>query len=764
MSGVRHTLKHTIQLPLGAVMAATMCVAGGACFLALASTTQVLPRTIVAVGMFLAATLLTVTSALYLTDRLGREQRERERVERCLREALDALRCQKLALDAHAIVSETDADGWITYVNDRFCAISGFTRAEVIGQNHRCLNSAHHPRQFWADMYAKVAKDGIWHSEICNRAKDGSLYWEETTVVAFRDQRGKLARYVSVRTDITERKRAQAEAAKQRAHLELFVEHVPAPVAMFDREMRYIGHSRRWLTDYRLQDGIIGKSHYEVFPEIPERWKVIHRRCLAGAVERNDEDCFVRADGSRQWLRWEVRPWFMPDGQIGGIVMFTEDISESRAAAEKIAQSERLLRTILDVLPQRVFWKDRQGRYGGANQRFLADCGMSEVVGKDDYDMPWTREQSDFFRTCDQRVMETGVPEIEIIEPLSDAAGAAKWLSTSKVPLCNDAGEVVGVLGTSLDITRLKQLERDAEERLARLESAEAIARIGHWTWDPSTPQGHGSRQLYRLFGRDADRDTLSYAEVLALLVPQDSERLDAAVHRAVERGEGFGLQLQLRQEANGCEFLWVQAQVERDAQGKVQGLCGTTMDITERVRRERDLERARTAAEEGSRAKSEFLAAMSHEIRTPMNGVLGFTHLLLESSLDAEQRDFATTIKKSAEALLTIINDILDYSKIEAGKLTLEMVPCDILGAACDVVDLLEYRAVEKGLELALQADTDAMPQLIVDPGRVRQVLLNLVGNAIKFTADGHVLVELRTFRGSETEPGCVRVSVTDT
>jgi PAS domain S-box-containing protein len=197
---------------------------------------------------------------------------------------------------------------------------------------------------------------------------------------------------------------------------------------------------------------------------------------------------------------------------------------------------------------------------------------------------------------------------------------------------------------------------------------------------------------------------------------------------------------------AHRPEGRWIlsTASLVKNDDGSIAGAVTTMHDFTDRKRIEEELIRAREAAESGSRAKSEFLASMSHEIRTPMNGVVGMTGLLLDTQLSAEQRDFVETIRASGDALLTIINDILDFSKIEAGQIDLERQPFDIRQCVEEALDLIGHGAIVKGLELAGYVAPDVPKMLFGDVSRLRQVLVNLIGNAVKFTEKGEVVVEI--------------------
>jgi PAS domain S-box-containing protein len=228
------------------------------------------------------------------------------------------------------------ADGTYTFVNAAYCRYLQRSAEQLIGQKVWQFIPAQQRPSTEAFLAGITPEDPVASIEYEVPGPAGEARWMEWTDRGFFDERGRLVEFQAVGHDITDRKRAEEVIKQSEEQVRHFVRHVPAAAAMFDRDMRYLIYSPRWLTDYKLGDqDLCGRSHYEVFPEIPERWKEVHRRCLAGATEVHDDDSFVRADGSTDWLRWEVRPWRNARNEIGGIIMFTEVITERKRAEEE---------------------------------------------------------------------------------------------------------------------------------------------------------------------------------------------------------------------------------------------------------------------------------------------------------------------------------------------------------------------------------------------------------------------------------------------
>jgi PAS domain S-box-containing protein len=443
-----------------------------------------------------------------------------------------------------------------------------------------------------------------------------------------------------------------------------------------------------------------------------------------------------------------------------------------------IAHERDLLHTLMDNVPDAIYFKDLQSRFLRVNRSLAQRFGLSdpaEAIGKTDFDF-FTEEHARQAYLDEQEVIRTGQPVVAREEKEVWSDGRVSWASTTKMPLRNGDGLIVGTFGVSRDITNRKQTEADLRQAKELAESSQQRTRlIVDSAYDAYVAMNSGgciidwNRQAELTFG-------WSRAEVLGRLL---HEIIIPPAYRAahvhglehfLQTGEGPVLQRRIEVPAlrrDGSEFL-VELTISPIRYGPEWVFSAFLHDITERKQAEEELRKARDAAEAASQAKSEFLANMSHEIRTPMNAIIGMSELLLDTPLNIEQRDYLETVKKSADALLSVINDILDFSKIEAGKLELENFPFDLRDSIGDMLNTLALRAHQKGLEVACHITPDVPDVVIGDPARLRQVLINLVGNAIKFTEKGEVVVDVQmqeaTRGGPHPEPCLLHFSVRDT
>jgi PAS domain S-box-containing protein len=294
---------------------------------------------------------------------------------------------------------------------------------------------------------------------------DGERRWAILRGEPEIDAKGALLHLRGTVQDITRRKRTEQALAEREALLRLFVEHAPAALVMFDKGMRFLAASRRWIYDHGLENReIIGRKLYEIIPDIPERWKAVNVRCLAGEVITADHDRFDRADGSVLFVRWEVRPWRDFNGEVGGVLLFMEDITESTRSQERLNQGEERLGAILDGVDACIYLKDRQGRYLFANKavRRIWKAELAEIVGFTD-DKFFDAETVARVRVNDRRVLEDGetLRELEPVAVLG--TGEAVTYLSFKLPLRGPDGAIYAVCGISTDITERAR----AEERLA---------------------------------------------------------------------------------------------------------------------------------------------------------------------------------------------------------------------------------------------------------------------------------------------------------
>ncbi len=427
-----------------------------------------------------------------------------------------------------------------------------------------------------------------------------------------------------------------------------------------------------------------------------------------------------------------------------------------------LAQERTLLHALIDNIPDYVYVKDIESRFTVANQAVATLMGAksaAEMIGKTDFDY-YPKELAATFRKDEQEIISSGRSVIQKEETSVDSAGREKWWLTTKVPLRDARGRVVGIMGIGRDITARKKADRE-EERAN--EATEAANRAEHaldsernllrtlidnipdhiYLKDVASRFLLCNRAMVQRFGVGSQKDIIGRTD-LDFFPKAVAEQFMADESEIVRSGEPLHEHEETRVDEQGNQRWTLTTKVPlRDKTGQLIGLVGIGRDITARKQELEEMKHAQQAAEAASRAKSEFVANMSHEIRTPLNGIIGMTELTLDTELTQEQRENLDAVKLSADALLTVVNDILDFSKNEAGKLDLDDIEFDLPEVLEESVRTMALRADQKKLELLCHIDPDIPRLMRGDPARLRQIVLNLLGNAIKFTERGEV--ELR-------------------
>lgn len=405
---------------------------------------------------------------------------------------------------------------------------------------------------------------------------------------------------------------------------------------------------------------------------------------------------------------------------------------------------ESLYKSLVESLPLSVFQKDRQFRILFGNQRFCDAVGfpLSVLRGKVDFEL-FPAELAEKYRRDDVHVMETGTL-LEDIEEITTADGLRRHIQVLKAPVRDATGQIVGVQGMFWDITDRTITENRLKDAHAFLDSIVENVPIMLFVKEAEQLRFvRFNRTSEELVGLDRD-DVLGKCDYD--LFPPNLAAFFTEKDRAVLAN---GVMVEIPEEIidtpnHGRRILHTKKIPVLDRTGEPRFLLGISEDITEKKRTEQALQEAKDAAEAASRAKSDFLANMSHEIRTPMNAVLGMTELLLDTPLDSTQREYMKMVHESGEALLSLINDILDFSKIEAGKFNLDETEFNLQEVLGDTMKTLAVRAAHKDLELAIHVSPDVPAMVVGDPGRLRQIIMNLVGNAVKFTESGEIVLDI--------------------
>ena len=492
-----------------------------------------------------------------------------------------------------------------------------------------------------------------------------------------------------------------------------------------------------------------------VHPEDRPAWQASLRRLRSGQPSQV-EYRVVWPDGSVRWLRESVRVARRPDGQTLQLDGILTDFSERKQADARLQEERLLLRTLMEALPETIYFKDAQGAYlvdNAAHRDLLGAASEDEVRGKTVFDF-FPPELAERYDADDAATLAGGLPVQNLVEAIPLRTGESRLFEFTKVPLRDASGDLFGLVCIGRDVSEQREAERALAHERNLLRTVMDNLPDHIFVKDLDSRFVVANAATLDTLGVKSPDDVVGKTD-FDFLPRERAEQFFANERLILETGEPMIDREELLIDAGGTARWLATTKVPlRDEAGEVVGLVGISHDISERRTMESELRRAVGAAEAASKAKGEFLARMSHEIRTPMGGIIGMTELALDSDLTRDQRESLQMVLASGEALLTVINDILDFSKIEAGKLQLETAAFSFRDSLADGVRSLGLRAQQKGLELACHVAPDVPDLLIGDLGRLRQVIVNLLGNAIKFTDSGEIVVHVERVAPEADDP----------
>lgn len=600
--------------------------------------------------------------------------------------------------------------------------------------------------------------------------KNGSIVWIRCRGLAIRDKEGKPIRMLGSHQNITEYKKNEHQLNKNVALLNYTQKIAGIGSWELDLKTNEVFWTEELYNMYGFDSTLPPPpytEHMKLFT--PESWKQ-----LSSALNLTREKGIpyelelktIRKDGSEgyMWVHGEAEIDYL--GEITHIKGIAQDITERKLADEKLRINEERWQFVIEGSGDGIWdWKPQEKKTFFSN-RWIEMLGYTpEDFTDNDYEWSSRIHPDDIvftFSEINQNL--SGLTDSFNHEyRIRNKEGNYLWiLNRGKVVDRNSNGEALRVVGSHSDISKLKKTEELIKINETRLSLAVKAGGIGIWDWDIVSDKLTWDDQMFVLYGVNNNDFTNAYDAWVNGVYIADKKRGDEEIQMAIKGEKDFNTEFRVQYADGTIRNIKALATVLRNDEGNAIRMIGTNWDIT--AEKEALVQiAAREEAEKANKAKSEFLANMSHEIRTPLNGVIGFTDLLKKTELSHIQQQYVNSANVSGHTLLGLINNILDFSKIEAGMLDLEIIKSDMEQLFEDSIDIVKFAAAEKDIELLLNIDPN-MPRFgHVDAIRLKQILANLLGNAVKFTLKGEVELKL-IYQAVDSDNGKLLISVRDT
>lgn len=620
------------------------------------------------------------------------------------------------------------------------------------------------------DHRHKALREGkIMRTESVGRRRlDGSVVETDTMGIPI-EWNGEPCILIQSR-DMSERRAQQRQIAEREAQLSAFMEHTQSMMFIKDLDNRMVMANRRYEEFHGVQvDDVMGKTCTDWVPaDIAQQFAHHDRQVVEAGQSSSVELRVPRADGETRTMKEEKFPILDAKGEIVGLGCVSTDITAikdrekiSRKAEAKAQRAQAQLSAFMDHSPAGMYLKDHNLKVKMVNRAYEKFYGLdeSELVG---YPVSkWLPKHiADEVDTLDLEILRSG-EMLDMEVEIENAAEEMRSLIFSKFPIYAANGDIVGVGGVNTDVTESRSQEAEVRKTQARLSAYIDHIPMMVMLMDRDSSVLMVNSQYEKFFGVAAEDVIGQTGEVrfsgkqLGHVLEENREICETL--QPTER-------LQPLRNAAGEERQLHEIKFPIVTGGNEPVTVGVVLtDITEQKQHEHELEAARDDAEAANRAKSAFLANMSHEIRTPMNGVFGMADLLARSSLTPDQQRYLNTIRVSGEALLGVINNVLDVSRIEAGEFRLDTSTFNLHDLIAEATELFAETASAKKILVAHKISASVPQWVQGDSVRLRQVLINLLGNGIKFTQDGSVVVHATRLSGSDDD-ALIRFEVTDT